>query len=96
MEFVRRVLPAEAERAGGRLQWLGDREDLVFANTLLLGLANRGLQNCVKGLAEAADVLENGSTRDPAAARSLAARLRALIASGGHTGDPRRARLTGR
>lgn len=75
----------------GHLQWLGEREDLVFANTLLLGLVDRGLQNCVKGLADAVEALENGGPRDAVAAKPLAARLRSLIASGGHTADPRRA-----
>ena len=91
VEFVRRVLPMEAERAGGRLQSFGDHEDLVFANTVLLGLAERGLQNCIKGLAEAVAVLENNGARDRGAAKTLAGRFRALIASGGYTADPRRA-----
>jgi len=63
------------------------RESLVFANTLTSGLLTRNLQNCITGLADAVDVLENAGTR--AAARSLARRLRALIASGGYTTDPR-------
>lgn len=31
-EFVTNILPVEAERAYGRLDWLGERERLVFAN----------------------------------------------------------------
>jgi hypothetical protein len=90
-EFASRVLPLEAERGGGHLQWLGERENLVFANTLLSTLLEHGLQNCVKGLAAAVDVLENGGAERRPAAKKLARRLRALIASGGYTSDPRRA-----
>jgi hypothetical protein len=88
MELVSRVLPFEAERAGGRVEWLGERESLVFANTLASGILARGLQNCITGLAEAVDALEKLDTSlvDP----SIAGRLRALIASGGHTADPGR------
>lgn len=86
LEFVARVLPGEADRAGVRLQWLGERESLVFANTLASALLARGLQNCITGLADAAGVLETGGSA--AAARTTARRLRALVASGGYTSDP--------
>jgi len=88
MELVSRVLPVEADRAGGRLEWLGERESLVFANTFASGILARGLQNCITGLAEAVDALEKPAGR--LVDRSIAGRLRALIASGGHTADPGR------
>jgi uncharacterized protein DUF6968 len=88
LEFVSRVLPVEADRAGGHLQWLGDRESLIFTNTFISGLLARSLENCITGLADAVGVLENG--RAGRAGKPLARRLRALIASGGHTADPRR------
>jgi hypothetical protein len=87
-EFVTHVLPVEAERAGGHLEWLGERERLVFANTLSAGLASIALQNLVEGLASAIDVLENGSARRPRAAKKITRQLKALVASGGHTSDP--------
>ena len=90
LEFVTNVLPIEAQRVGGHLEWLGERERLVFANTLSVGLAGRALQNLVEGLITAVGVLENGAGRRLTAARQLARRLRALIASGGYTSDPRR------
>jgi hypothetical protein len=90
LEFVSRVLPFEAERAGARLEWLGERESLVFANTFASSLLNRNLQNCITGLADAVGVLENPAAG--AAARTMAPRLRALVASSGHTDDPRRVR----
>jgi hypothetical protein len=83
LEFVTNVLPVEAQRARGQLEWLGERERLVFANTLSVGLASKALQNLVEGLACAVDVLQNGTGRRPVAAKQLARRLRALIASGG-------------
>ncbi len=88
LEFVSRILPAEADRVGGQLQWLGERENLVFANTFMSGMLERNLENCITGIAEAVGVLENGDRGR--AAKLLAQRLRALVASGGHTADPRR------
>jgi hypothetical protein len=88
LEFVSRVLPVEADRAGARLQWLGERESLVFANTFTSSLLTRSLQNCITALADAVDVLEHAGAG--AAARTMARRLRALVASGGYTADPRR------
>lgn len=91
LEFVTHVLPTEAERAGGHVEWLGERERrLVFANTLLVGLASRAVQNLVEGLTTAVDLLENGGARRPTAAKKVARQLRALITSGGYTADPRR------
>jgi hypothetical protein len=84
------VLPAEAERARGRIEWLSERENLVFANTSLLNMTSLALDNVVRGLAKVIDVLENRGRRRPAAARSLIRELRALIASGGYTSDHRR------
>ena len=88
LEFATRILPIEADRAGAQLEWLGERESLVFANTFMSGLLTRNLENCIAGLADAVDVLENGGSGR--AAKPLARRLRALIASGGHTADSRR------
>lgn len=87
LEHVSRVLPFEADRVGVRLEWLGERESLVFANTLTSSLLARSLQNCITGLADAASLLENAGT---AAARTTARRLRSLVASGGYTADPPR------
>ena len=88
LEFASRSLPLEADRAGAHLQWLGERESLVFANTFTSGLLARGLENCITGLADAVGALEKG---DPGrTAKPLARRFQALIASGGYTADPRR------
>lgn len=86
LEFLARILPVEAERAGARIQWLGERESLVFANTFTSDLLTRSLQNCITGLADAVDSLEKPPTRQ--GGRTLARRLRALIESGGSR-DPR-------
>ena len=88
LEFISRTLPAEADRVDAHLQWLGERENVVFANTFMSGMLERNLENCITGLADAVGLLENGGSRRTA--RPLAQRLRALIASGGHTGAPRR------
>jgi len=89
-QFVTLVLPTEAERAGGHIEWLGERESLVFASTLSLSMASNALQNLADGLARAVNMLENGGARRSAAVKKLAPQLRALIASGGYTSDHRR------
>jgi len=89
-QFVTLVLPAEAERVGGRIEWLGERDSLVFANTLLLNMASEALENLAGGLATAVGVLENRGARRAVATRKVARQLRALIASGGYTSDHRR------
>jgi len=90
LEFVTNVLPNEAQRVGGHLEWLGERERLVFANTLSGGLVSAALQNLVEGLTTAVNLLENGGARHPTAAKKVARQLRVLITSGGNTTDPRR------
>ena len=87
LEFVTNVLPTDAWRARGHVEWLGERERLVFANTISVGLTSRALQNLVEGLLAAVGVLENGPGRGPAA-KPLIRQLRALVISGGYTSDP--------
>jgi hypothetical protein len=88
LEFVTRVLPLEASRGGARLQWLGERESLVFANTFACALLERNVQNCIAGMADAIAALETDSTGTTA--RATVKRLRALVASSGYTDDARR------
>ena len=88
MEFMVRLLRVESGRAGGHLEWLGERESLIFGHTIISDLLARGLQNCIEGLAEASDALEKPGKRRVDG--MIAARLRALVASGGYTADPRR------
>jgi hypothetical protein len=88
-QFVTLTLPAEADRAGGRIDWLGERESVVFANTQLLTMTSKALDNLVDGLTEAVRVLESGGVRR-AAFTKVTRRLRALVASGGYTSDHRR------
>ena len=89
LEFVTQLLPLEAERAGAQIEWLGERERLVFANTLSSGLAARALQNMVDGLAAVVNLLEDGHSRGSATSKKLVPQLKTLIASGGYTSDPR-------
>jgi hypothetical protein len=89
LEFVTQLLPLEAARAGTQIEWLGERERLVFANTLSSGLAARALQNLVDGLAAVVNLLEDGHSRGSAASKKLVPQLKTLIASGGYTSDPR-------
>jgi hypothetical protein len=50
--FTTRLLPDEADRVGGHVQWLGERENLVFANTFRSRMLERNLENCITGLAD--------------------------------------------
>jgi hypothetical protein len=59
-QFVTLILLAEAERAGGGIEWLGERESLVFTNTRLLNMASEALENLASGLTEAVGMLESG------------------------------------
>jgi uncharacterized protein DUF6968 len=86
LEFATNELPLQAGDAGGRLEWLGERERLVFADTRARGLLGRGLQNMAEGLIEALGVLESGGARK-SSANGLASELAALVASGGQTRD---------
>ena len=85
LEFAANVLPLEASRAGGHLEWLGERERLVFADTIARALVNRGLQNMAAGLTDALAALESGDMAP--ATKRLASELAALVASGGQTRD---------
>ena len=88
LEFVTQLLPLEAERTGAHLEWLGERERLVFANTLSAGLAARALQNLVDGLAAAVNIFDHSHPHRSAASKKLVPQLKTLIASGGYTCDP--------
>jgi len=92
MELVGRTLPVEADRAGGHLEFLGERESLVFANTFTSALLARGLQNCITGLVDAVDALEKPGPKP--VARTVARRLRALIESGGQRILPERSHFS--
>lgn len=61
----------------------------LFAHTQLLSMASEALENLADGLAEAVGILENRGARRPIP-RAVVRRLRALIASGGHTSNHRR------
>ena len=86
LEFATNELPLQAADVGGRLEWLGERERLVFADTRARGLLGRGLQNMAEGLIEALAVLESGGTRR-SSTNGLVSELAALIASGGQSKD---------
>jgi hypothetical protein len=86
LEFAANVLPLEAVDAGGHLEWLGERERLVFADTIARGLVGRGLQNMAAALAEAVEALESRAKTSRSTTR-LVSELAALVTSGGQTRD---------
>jgi hypothetical protein len=91
LEFVSRVLPSEARRAGGHIEWLGEGERPIFAHTDALAAASFAQQNLIEGLALAVSLLESESSPGPLATARLAGSLRALVASGGWPSGTKRA-----
>lgn len=87
LEFVGNVVPLEADRSGGHLEWLGERYRPVFADTIVRGLLDRGLQRMSEALADAvADLESHGPPRGAQAAKRLA-EFKALVASGGQVDE---------
>lgn len=83
LEFAGNVLPLEAERSGGHLEWYGERYRFVFADSMVRGLVDRGLQAMSEGLADAVADLESVGTHLGAPAAKRVAEYKTLVASGG-------------
>jgi hypothetical protein len=50
LKYVTRVLPAEARRMSGRIEWLGEQERPVFADTFMLRAYEKAVSNLKSGL----------------------------------------------
>jgi len=83
LKYVTRTLPSEAKRAGGRIDWLGDQERPVFADTFFLEIQEAALLNLKSGLRSSAAALRSSSL-SPSRRTALLARLDRLIETSGY------------
>lgn len=79
--FVEAALKARGGKAGGQIQWLGERERPIFAHTFLLETMEAAIKNLVDGLRAALDLLENA--REGRTRRQTTKGLRRLAESSG-------------
>ena len=78
LRFVERVLPAEARRLRGTVEWLGERKWPVFGGSDILEAQENAISNLTTALAEALFALEQSDTpRKPSSLPSR--RLRQMI-----------------
>jgi hypothetical protein len=89
LRFLQLTLPSAARRHGGEVDWLGERERLIFADTEMLTMLQVGMANLVDGVAAAAAHIE----KQPKPPKALLSRLRQLVASGGMSGPRKRLKL---
>ncbi len=83
LEYVTRSLPAAARRAGGHIEWLGERERLVFASTFLLEMYENALSNVIEGIKGAIPLLENPERDRGNIRRRVLLRLKTLDSNWG-------------
>ena len=86
LKYTTRILPVEAKHAGGRIDWLGEEERPVFADTLMLEIQGIALLNLKKGLSAAVTALRADSVAP--SRRALVARLDRLIETSGFQRHP--------
>ena len=79
LTYVQTVLPSIARTKGLELEWLGEFERLVLAETKMLNLAWSAVENLLDGLSLALGELD----KSPRAPKALTDGLRALVASSG-------------
>lgn len=85
LELVTRVLPTEAERAGFRIEWLGDSERIVLAKHTLSREVESSLWSMFCTMKDVASILAS----DEAAERQATRALRAIVGAartGGNRG----------
>jgi hypothetical protein len=82
LEYVTRVLPAEAKRMGGRIEWLAERERPVFGQTFMLQVYEKAVSNLRQGLELAAPLIR-GSAVSPAKRAKVEERLKRLVKTSG-------------
>jgi SAM-dependent methyltransferase len=83
--YANQMIPFEAKRAGGRIDWLGETEQPVFATTRMLELLEDAARHMRSGLCDAAAALRAESLQ-PARRAALVARLDLLAETWGHRG----------
>jgi len=84
LELMNNTLPSLARQKGGRAEWLGEHERLVFAGSEASMWRWKAVENLVDGLADAVKQLEARKHASP----GLLQRLRAVVASSGASTTP--------
>jgi hypothetical protein len=79
LSFVEQTLPSLARRKRGQIEWLSERERLVFSGTDTIARQWHALKNLTDGLAQAVAHFE----RDARSPKGLVHKLRSLVASHG-------------
>lgn len=87
LQFLVRTLPVLARKSGGRLAWLDERDEVVFANTRLLELMSTAHVELVTALRDAGALLY---AREPASSARRRAMLRRVDELLRRHGFPRR------
>ena len=82
LQYLTRMLPLEAKRVGGRVDWLGDSERPVFAGTFMLHAYEKAVINLVSGLRLAFPLVEQ-STASLARRGRVQAKLSRLLETRG-------------
>jgi hypothetical protein len=82
LKYVTRILPVEAKRVRGRVEWLGESERPVFADTFLLRGYEQAVSNLKAGLRLALPLVER-STAGAARRAEAEERLRRLLTTSG-------------
>jgi hypothetical protein len=82
LKYVTRVLPAEAKRMSGRIEWLGEHERPVFADTFMLRAYEKAVSNLKGGLKLALPLVKQ-STASPARLRKVQDRMNHLLETSG-------------
>lgn len=82
LKFVTQVLPVEAKRMRGRVEWLGEHERPVFADTFMLRAYEKAVSNLKGGLRLAVPLVKQ-STASPAKRSRVKERLDRLLVTSG-------------
>jgi hypothetical protein len=87
LKYVTQNLPTHARRLRGRIDWLGEEERLVFADTFMLEAQEAALRNLRGGLRVALTALAADSL-SPSRRKALQSKLEGLVESWGFEGHP--------
>ncbi len=86
LEFVTKILPFQAKKAGGKIEWLGERERPVFANTFLFEMYETALSSLVVGIQAGLRLLEGAGGSNSRRRERVLEKLRTLAVNWGFEG----------
>ena len=95
LQYVTRTLPVQAKRMRGRVEWLGEKERPVFADTFRLQLYAKAVSNLERGLRLALPLVRQSTAR-PTRRAKVQERLNHLLETSGFQRVPLAARSSNR